>query len=91
MCIRGKITIDKGTERQQAAILIVGKLIGERIQNGTLGTRQLPSLVVAAMCIGEDVARLVVFGVSVTVNGQPKVYTQANQQAQGKSDGNDPK
>jgi hypothetical protein len=81
MYIWGKITIHERAERQQAAILIGRELSAERIQNGTVGTGKVPSLVVADISIGKDIARLVFFRIRMTVDGKPKVNAHAYKQA----------
>jgi len=43
------------------------------------------------MRIGEDITRLVVFGVGMPIDGKTEMDSQPNEQAQGKSDGNDQK
>jgi hypothetical protein len=84
-----EIAVDEGAERQQTAVLVGGEFAAERLPNGTVRTGEFPCLLVADVGVGEDVARLVVL-VRVTVEGQPEMERNADEQARRKGEGDDP-
>src|SRR5690349_4613136 len=81
MRIGRHVSIDQRAESQQTTVLIGSIFFTECLAKKTIGTCQLPGLIITTMRVGEDETSLAVY-IIISINRQEYIQRNTNQQTQ---------